>query len=539
MKKILIADDEFLVRLGLKTTINWQEHGFVIVGEAKNGKEALELFEEFNPEILLTDIRMPIMDGLELIQAIKQRKKSLKSVILTHFDDFSYAQEAIKLGASEYILKSDLNSDNLFNILNKLSAEIDAENEISDESPTKSVKSTGTIDSVAAEYKLGEGLLKKLADEGFKSQEIFSQFLEKCKNIFKYNHYIIFTGQIEDISSKSINKDQEYFEKTIRNMLNQSLDSKDTWFCTYINRDQVTGLINISVENDSEKVLNNLYNFALLFKHNLKQFLEADITIGFSVLTNKQEDLLTLLKQSRIAQKYCYFELSGITTFDYKMLEKTEDCPRVSLDILKTYVRTLETDKIIHYINSVFDILAKLKQVGYVKDVFIDFMSFARIITTELNLEKGEALSESKFSYNIFDKLTSFEAVKKYVLDIYYSLREYSSGNKPDGYSHVIRKCIVFIKQNYQKNVTLSDAALNVNVSNSYLSLLFKQETGINFSNYLTNYRIEEAKNLLKATNLKIYEIAYKVGFDSPYYFSKVFKDIVGSTCKEFKNRNI
>lgn len=532
MKKILIADDEFLVRLGLKTTIDWKEHGFIIVGEAKNGKEALELFEEFDPDILLTDIRMPIMDGLELIQAIKLRKKSLKSIILTHFDDFSYAQEAIKLGASEYILKSDLISENLFNILNKLSAEIDAESE----KPEELLKETE--DNTADEYNLGEKLLKKLADEGFKSQDIFAQYLKKCENIFKYDHYIIFTGQIEDTSGKSLHKDDEHFAENVKNVLNQSLDSKNIWFCTYINKDQATCLINISVEGDAVKVLNNLHNFAMIFKQNLKQFLDADISIGFSVLSNMQQDLLTLLKQSRIAQKYCYFELCGITTFDYKMLENTEDCPRVSLEILKTYVRTLETDKMISYISEVFDTLAKLKQIGYVKDVFIDFMSYARIITTELNLEKGEALSETKFSYNIFDKLISFDAVKKYVLDIYYSLREYSSGNKPDRYSHLIRKCINFIKQNYQKNVTLSEAALYLNVSSSYLSLLFKQETGINFSNYLTNYRIEEAKDLLKSTNLKIYEIADRVGFDSPYYFSKVFKDIIGTTCKEYKNRN-
>lgn len=533
MKKILIADDEFLVRLGLKTTINWQEHGFIIVGEAKNGKEALELFEEFDPDILLTDIRMPIMDGLELIQAIKKRKKAIKAVILTHYDDFSYAQEAIKLGASEYILKSDLISENLFNILNKLSAEIDAENE----KPDDTLKENKL--DIAGNYSLGQDLLKKLADEGFKSQDTFAQLLEKCEGLFKYEYYVIITGHIEDLNNVGFDKDQEHFEINVRNIISQSLETKNILFYTYINKDQVTVLINMSIEEDNNKVLNSLLTFAMLFKHNLKQFLEADISLGISILSNVQPDLLTLLKQARIALKHCFFEPTGITTFDYKMLEKTEDCPRVNLSVLKTYVRTLETNKIIEYINGVFDILAKLKQIGYVKDVFIDFMSFARIITTELNLEKGEALSETKFSYDIFDKLTSFEAVKKYVLDIYYSLREYSSGNKPDGYSHLIRKCINFIKQNYQKNVTLTDAAVYVDVSNSYLSLLFKQETGINFSNYLTNYRIEEAKKLLKTTNLKIYEIAFKVGFDSPYYFSKVFKDVMGSTCKEYKNRDI
>lgn len=533
MKKILIADDEFLVRLGLKTTIDWQEHGYMIVGEAKNGKEALDLFEEFDPDILLTDIRMPLMDGLELIQAVKQRKKSLKSVILTHYDDFSYAQEAIKLGASQYILKSDLVAENLLNILSKLSAEIDAENKKTDEKPNQ------TEDDLTSDYKLGEELLKKLADEGFKSNEAFLQYFRRCEGIFKYDYYIIFTGQIEDTNNKGFDKDEEHFVKTVKNMLNQLLDSRSTWHCNYINKGQVTCLINTSIEEDSDKLLQYLLNFAVLFKHSLKQFLEADISIGFSVISNLRQEMMTLLKQSRIAGKYCFFEPSGITVFDYTMLEETDVCPRINLDILRNYIKTLQTENINIYINSVFDKLAGLKQIGYVRDVFIDFISFARIISAELNLEKGGALNETKFSYTVFDKLNSFEAVKKYVLDIYYTLSEYSSGNKPDGYSYLIRKCIEFIKNNYQKNVTLSEAALAVDVSNSYLSLLFKQETGINFSNYITNYRIEEAKKLLASTNLKIYEIANKVGFESPYYFSKVFKDIMGCTCKDFKNRNI
>lgn len=532
MKKILIADDEFLVRLGLKTTINWQEHGFIIVGEAKNGKEALELFNKYDPDILLTDIRMPIMDGLELIQAVKKIKKSVKSVILTHYDDFSYAQEAIKLGASEYILKSDLMSDNLFNVLNKLSSEIDAESDKSDDS----VKESSYF---IADINHGEELLKKLAEGGFKSQDDFLNYLKKSNNLFKYDKYVIFTGQIQDNTNKNFEDDEENFSKTVKHVLNQSIDIKDTWFYTYIHKNNVTGLINFSMDEYSEKLFNILKHFALLFKHNLKQFLEADINIGFSMLSDKEENLLTLIKESRIAQKYCYFEPSGIMIFDFKMLEKTEECPRVSLDILKTYVKTLETDKMIEYIISIFKKLDELKQIGYVKDVFIDFMSYAKIISSELNLDKGGALNESKFSYNTFDELISFEAVKKYVLDIYQSVREYSTGTKTDGYSYLIRKCIDFIKENYQKNVTLSDAAVYVDVSSSYLSLLFKQETGINFSNYLTNYRIEEAKKLLKNTNLKIYEIAYKVGFDSPYYFSKVFKNNLGSTCKEFKNNSL
>jgi two-component system response regulator YesN len=379
MKKILIADDEFLVRLGLKTTIDWQTHGFEIVGEAKNGKEALELFEQFNPDILLTDIRMPIMDGLELIQAIKQKKKTLKSIILTHYDDFNYAKEAIKLGASEYILKSDLNSDNLFNILNRLSNEIDSETAKSGEFPQ--IEKSNLTDN----YELCQQLLIRLADEGFKSQNDFDEFIKNYFNVFELSGFVFLTGAIKIVGNSNINNNNDHFENTVNNVLKQSLESRSIILYSYIRKDLINVLINTSEENS------NIYDAVHVFKQNMNKFLEADVSIGFSRYSNQPREIITLLKQSRIAMKYCFFELSGITVFDYSMIEKTDECPGVNLETLKSHIKLRETDKLKEYILSVFGALFNDKQIEYVKNVFYDFMSFAKIISTELKLEKGGA----------------------------------------------------------------------------------------------------------------------------------------------------
>ena len=121
MKKVLIVDDEFLARLGLKTLIDWEEFGYKIVGEAANGKEALEILDRTDPDILLTDIKMPVMDGLTLIEEVRKRKKNIQIVVLSNHDDFSYAQKAIKFGVTLYILKSELNEANISNLLKNLS----------------------------------------------------------------------------------------------------------------------------------------------------------------------------------------------------------------------------------------------------------------------------------------------------------------------------------------------------------------------------------------------------------------------------------
>jgi two-component system, response regulator YesN len=164
-------------------------------------------------------------------------------------------------------------------------------------------------------------------------------------------------------------------------------------------------------------------------------------------------------------------------------------------------------------------------------------MSYARVLAVELNLINQPAFNDEKLNYKNLEKLHNFKMTKQYITDIYDELMYHSNGNNSVKYSYVISKCLDYIKSNYDKNISLGDAAGNVQISKSYLSLLFKQETGINFSNYLTNYRIEKSKKLLLRSNYKIYELAEKVGFDNPYYFSKVFKEVTGSSCKEYRKQ--
>ena len=529
MKKVLIADDEFLVRLGLRTTISWEENGFIIVGEAKNGKEAIELFEKHDPDILLTDIRMPVMSGLELIQELKARKKSLKSVILSHYDDFNYAREALKLGASEYILKTDLSSETLFEVLKKLSNEIDTEGTAFLGKPVEAA----VVETISDEGRRQE-FLKALVTGGFKAAKDVMAYLSSYKGIFKYNSFVAIFGIIEDINSTNINKDRELFVRTVSNISNQVFDGKSLLHSLYMEKDYFTFLINFETMSN----LKNLHDYLLSFKKQIKQFLGVELSLGISETGKLEKDLIELLWQAKEAQQYCFFEESGIVEFNRNMMIKEGACPRINLEVLKNYVKTFELKQIYSYIEVVFAELLEIKRIDFVKDVFMDFLSYARIIATELKLKNSPALNETKFSYSNFDKLYTAGAVKKYLIDIYHSIVDYVSNSKPDSYSYIISKSISYIKSNYQKNIALSDVAEQVEISSSYLSLLFKQETGINFSAFLTNYRIEMSKKLLVDTNMKIYEIAEQVGFENPYYFSKVFREITGMTCKIFKKNH-
>jgi len=159
------------------------------------------------------------------------------------------------------------------------------------------------------------------------------------------------------------------------------------------------------------------------------------------------------------------------------------------------------------------------------------------MIVAERKLTNATSLNDERFSYRNFDRLAKFDEVRTYVLDLYTQINVGDTAEKTEKYSYGITRCIKFIKHNYQNPISLTDAADYVGISKCYLSLLFRQETGVNFSNWLANYRIEKAKKLLSETNMKIYEVAEMVGFENPYYFSKVFKEMTGESCKDFKTR--
>ena len=191
----------------------------------------------------------------------------------------------------------------------------------------------------------------------------------------------------------------------------------------------------------------------------------------------------------------------------------------------------------LEYIQNIFMKLREAGNYSAVYSAFIDFISVGKLIHEKYQLEEEASLSERKFKHDAFFDLSFISDVEMYIYELYLSLL-FTQQNGKAGYSHIVKMCNNFIEREYDRNIGLADAAEYAGVSNSYLSLIFKQETGVNFNAALVQYRIEKAKKLLASTSLKIYQVAEKVGFLTPDYFSKVFREISGCTCKEYRNRN-
>ena len=526
MYHILIVDDEFLVRLGLKTTIDWEVNGYKVVGEASNGKEALEMVQSSMPDIVLVDIKMPLMDGLEFITEARKISKDISFIILSNYDNFQYAKLAMKLGVSQYLLKSEINDDTLLATLESVCTE------------RRSRHTRDQDDHQAKKAYLSNNLSKTQINECIP----ISRMDAPPEGLFRAESYVV----------------MKYF-CSIDLPNEQSIDMLSKTMISLI-EDEFSGVVY------SEVIYQMHYYITLICPADgylEKSYVEKSVSIGrkikyyFSVSleggisrNGNAENLPQLLRQAEWARQQCFFRrtrekrtsdirCSGESTFvvyeeGFQKSPKKEERPHVSSSKILGYLTENNSGELKNYIHDIFFRIKKQSSYTVVQHVFIDFLSIAKSSLEKLNITAAESFS-AKLDYDNWNILTSVEETEVYIYDIFEGILGFMSKGI-SGYSASVKKAIAYVEENYASNITLEDVSHHGEISRSYLSMLFKQETGINFVTYLNQYRIEKGKKLLTDTNLKIYEIAEEIGFGSPYYFSKVFKELTGIQCKEYRN---
>lgn len=529
MVRVLIVDDELLVQLGLKSMINWEEHGLVIAAEARNGQEALAAFERTDPGIVFVDIAMPEMNGLELIRLMKKRKPSVKTIILTSHTDFNYVKEAASLNVSEYLLKSEITRDNLaqciHNILNQIGAEASGENKNRASSPSNAER-------------LVKDDLFKLITGFYTSQGEMDFIIDKYKFSFKGIWFVsVAQFLIKDNVTERYRKDPEHFNTVILDLSNQAFSEKDLAVYSTIVGEKIIILFHVDISMNIPAVKEKIMSLLYLFKSNLTQFLNMDLCAGISGHAESLTELPELYRQAYNANELAFFEKDKIIAYTgEEQPDNKADLPKINYKAIERILLKGDEEELEKNLEDIFRQLYICKSKEYVRTVSIDLLSQAKVFIQPLsNGRNTPALSEASFNYNIFQKLYKLEDIKKYIADIYKKAIRMGKNQGQDQHSYSIQKSMEYIKKNYGRNITLSDAAKYSEVSKNYLSFLFKQEIGTNFSAFLLNFRIEKSKELLTSGNLKIYEIADMVGFGNPYYFSKVFRETVGISCREYQ----
>ena len=500
MLKVIVVDDETPVRQWFRFCIERSNKPFRVVGEARNGKEALTLIKDENPDIVLTDIRMPGLDGLSLLKEIKKLNSNVSVAILTSYAEFEYAKEAIIYGADDYILKTEVDEDDIIGILDGIARK----------------RSEGLHAEVALknlQMQILNNILYKFSKGGLSSNEINKE-LEKVKiRLGERNIFAIAVKLSKKISNIRI-------EEIIKNNSN----IENTYYTIDDNNDIFFIISNIKNSSSKKNVHNILNDFVNVLKNNIKQYKAIGIS-RFYESTGKTKEIFY---ESLVSMYQYFFKKPGITTNYYQLEDSTLDSTIIQSfkKQVFSFINSGNIERLPEPIDDLFNYINKLSpgQYYYIIDIFNDIFnmleSYIKYNNLDTNLSKIEKVLNEKESFKDFELWVKEEITK--LIKIINNTDVYNNCSRP------IRCAVEYIDDNYQENLTLGLVASKVHLNSDYFSKLFKKETGQNFSRYLVNLRISKAKELIENTDLKIYEVAEKVGYPNLSYFSRIYKKYTG-----------
>lgn len=497
MYHILIVDDEKIERNGIRFLLKRLELE-IEVKEAQNGKAALEILKEEDIDILLTDVKMPFMDGLELIQYAVKIKPNMKIIIFSGYSEFEYAKLALKLGVSDYVLKP-VDPKEFENVINKV---------------------IGDLESIKEERDL------KVKSEEFIKQHILYK-LVNCKDIGELqNNNIIDIDFLNDYHKIFlIEFNQDFFGKIGINFLN---DIKLNINFKYLNLNLQQAII-LFTEKDLnwEQIANILYD-EIKEIYNLESYIAISSDISNYKEIPKCIDELETLMENKFyyTQNHIYIndknkqlQVLQEVSDDTLMKHMKQDIKMKDITSLRKHFERLcnnyknKTDFSQLYIKFIFSNL--------LKDIYDNLPDVGE---KELNIEIDKLYKSNKFSsvMNIVN-LNIERLEKEFSFNPQMTHREIESIKK-------------YICENYNKELSVEQLAEKVFMAPSYLSYIFKKETGQNLSKYIKAYRMEKAKQMLEETHNKIVNISTAVGYTNVSYFCQSFREYFGVSPQKFRN---
>jgi two-component system response regulator YesN len=530
MIKLLVVDDEKFIRKGLITTIEWGKLDIEIVGEAENGKKALEKIKKFNPQIIICDVKMPVMDGLEVARYICENGLNIKMIILSGYDDFKYAQKAIKYGVREYLLKP-AGEENLIKSIINIKDIIEKEEKELKRKDIISAKLNASI-SISRENYLKNilyGYKKDLddIDEKFKLLDINleSQFFTVINlNIVEGRNYNFeleeITQQINDIVKHHISI---YFKIQDINISGSSMVFIINKPCNMDEKEFVR-----SIKEKGERIIKELQR-----RLNIQSF----IGIGYNYIFAK--DIRKSFHEALISFSYAKNRSKNILYIGDFKLDKLINNTAI-FDKGKEFELTLRGGDLVKINEMISSITAScIDNINNYKKIAIHLMIITEKVMYDIIKNNNDKLYIENIDYSELINLSEIISIEKYLKDNIGRIIGNIINQGEMGSSRLISSALEYIKKHYNKKASVQNVSEQLGLNADYFSYLFKKETGKNFIDVLNEYRIEKAKEYLKSTNYKIYEVANMVGFNDNRYFSTLFKRYVGCTPSQFSKRKL
>lgn len=524
--KVLIVDDEPMVRKGIAKVINWDSLGCEVIGEAGNGLEGMDMIKNHKPNIIIADISMPKLNGLDMIRETLDIVKHSKIIILTGYRDFDYIQEAMRMGAFDYLLKPS-KLDILVKTIKRALLELKYTYKLK-ETKAKLINSFEKAKPILKEKLLKDIIIRvvNLDDTVIDELNTYDVYIKE------YYLILIETGKSKDIYSRQIHKFGLYntFEEIFKEDLQyESVD---------VGNNRVIFIVSSNGKSDfKNKVLLNLEEMMEI----MTNCFDISLTASISTFGNTIEDLPRKAAECFNSIGYSYYLGEGaiILAEDFELPEYSDisELEVYSNQLLK-YIKLGDKSNIEAIIEEIFNTLRNNKTYhcvdvdSFLIRVIYDIYNYVLI---NKQLDQGRYGLDAVVLHEKVQEACNIKDLIDIIKDFSRAVANDINNLRKESFNNIIQNAVKYIKDNYTRAITLHDISSHVNVSTYYLSRMFKKETGKNFSEYINIFRIGKAKEHLKDPDLKLYEIADMVGISDSHYFSRLFKKNVGITPTQYR----
>lgn len=531
MLRMIIIDDEEQVIRGLKKFVDWNTMGIEIIETASNGREGLEKIRLLEPDIVLTDIRMPIADGLEVIRTINTEGLSAKVVVLSGYEEFEYAKESMKSGVLDYIVKPSL-PDEIFKAMEKVVKICNEEKESIEQERQIREKLKQSIPI----------LTEKLIEEVFDGNICIQEEIEEKANFLGFSfvdkNFQVITIQIDSYSD-FIKKNSE----EIRQLKKISILLKARQYFgvdkTYINFKEKNAYLLLVLDKKCEENQNlNIVENASMLIEEVLEMLSVSISIGVGELIEETTNIKNSFSQSKECLKYKMQFGNGKVIFYEDIIYTQLKIPVLQLynkDMLVDGLKLRDKEMVLKCIDDMVNNLnrSKIIDIDCVKMALIEMVGIVSFTLYQMGEKEYDILREVSLWEAIEEKETINE-IKVWVEEFFVKVFDGISNKVSQRITRILEQIDEYIKNNYDKDISINDLSKKIFLTPNYLSNIFSQNTGENFTKYLSRYRIERAKTLIRSGNYKLYEIGEMVGYKNSDYFRKVFKEYTGVSPSEY-----
>lgn len=540
MIKVFLVEDEKLIREGIKNSIQWEKEGYEFVGEAGDGELALPMILKEKPDILITDIRMPFMDGLELSKLVRQELPEVKILILSGYDEFEYAKEAIKIGVVEYLLKP-ISSVKLLETLKEVSSTIQQEKEEKDLKKVYQQEMKENIElkkiKFFGELVSGNLSLADAVNEGKKYEMNLSAGVYQI---------ILFK-----LLSQAQNQEQSEEQLEAYQRLEEEM-TKLSFVCQF--QRSINGWAFLLTADDEKEMENRRTQVITVLKDIVSHYEEIEYFGGIGMPVFRLRELKNSFADAdkAFSGRFTYETNQIVSSKEIRMMgnEEFETNSFGDLEQIHQAVEKFLNNGTLEEVHSfVKACLQEIPEESFrslmvrqyiIMDIYVAVMSFCEKIKNENgSSQEGQQLEESgeelKRAVSTAESVKDIEIYLEHLIEPAIEIRNAASGRR---YSDIMEMAQSLIKENYMtEEISLNSVAAHVGMSPSYFSTIFSREMEKTFVEYLTEIRMEKAKELLVCSSMKTSEVGYEVGYKDPHYFSFIFKKTQGCSPKEYRSK--